>query len=55
MNQGKYVFSQLIGLVSHKQFQTLVKRHKGDYKVKDFSCWNNFYAWPSDNLRIEKV
>ena len=42
MNQGKYVFSQLIGLVSHKQFQTLVKHHKGDYKVKDFSCWKQF-------------
>lgn len=42
MNQGKYVFSQLISLLSHKQFQTIVKRHKGDYKVKDFSCWKQF-------------
>ena len=42
MNQGKYVFSQLISLISHKQFQTLVKRHKGDYKVKDFTCWKQF-------------
>ena len=42
MNQGKYVFSQIIGLISHKQFQTLVTRHKGDYKVRDFSCWKQF-------------
>jgi len=42
MNQGKYVFSQLIALISHKQFQTLVRRHKGDHKVKDFSCWKQF-------------
>ncbi len=42
MNQGKYVFSQIISLVSHKQFQTLVRRHKGEYKVKDFSCWKQF-------------
>ena len=42
MNQGKYVFSQLISLISHKQFQMLVKRHKGDYKVKDFTCWKQF-------------
>lgn len=42
MNQGKYVFSQIIGLISHKQFQTLVRRHKGDYKVKDFTCWKQF-------------
>ena len=42
MNQGKYVFSQLINLISHKHFQTLVKRHKGNYKVKEFSCWKQF-------------
>ena len=42
MNQGKYVFSQIIGLISHKQFQTIVNRHFGDYKVKDFSCWKQF-------------
>lgn len=42
MNQGRYVFSQIIGLISHKQFETLVRRHKGDYKVKDFSCWKQF-------------
>lgn len=42
MNQGKYVFSQIMSLVSHKQFQTLVRRHKGDYKVKGFTCWKQF-------------
>ena len=39
MNKGKYVFSQLMDLISYKQFQTIVNRHFGDYKVKDFSCW----------------
>lgn len=42
MNQGKYVFSQIISIISHKQFQTLVRRHNGDYKVKDFTCWKQF-------------
>src|ERR1017187_504680 len=42
MNQGKYIFSQLMSVISHKQFQTLVHRYKGDYKVKDFSCWKQF-------------
>ncbi len=42
MNQGKYIFSQVMGLISHKQFQTFVHRHKGDYKVKDFSCWKQY-------------
>jgi hypothetical protein len=42
MFEGSYVFSQIISLVSHKQFQTLVNRHKGEYKVKDFTCWKQF-------------
>ena len=42
MNSGKFVFSQLMGLVSSTSFQTLVTRHKGDYKVKDFSCWKQY-------------
>jgi hypothetical protein len=28
MNQGKYIFSQIIGLISYKRFQTLVTHHK---------------------------
>jgi len=39
MNQGKYIFSQIMELISYKQFQTIVNRHSGDYKVRDFNCW----------------
>ncbi len=42
MNSGKYVFSQIMDLVSSTSFQTLVSRYKGDYKVKEFSCWKQF-------------
>jgi len=42
MNSGKYVFTQIIGLVSSTSFQTIVNRHSGDYKTKDFRCWNQF-------------
>ncbi len=42
MNQGKYIFSQIIELVSAKSFQTIVNRHSGEYKVKEFSCWKQF-------------
>jgi len=42
MNQGKYVFSQLMSLISHTSFNSCVKRYKGDYKAKHFSCWNQF-------------
>jgi hypothetical protein len=42
MNQGKYVFSQVMGLISHTSFQTCVNRYDGEYKVKHFSCWKQF-------------
>jgi hypothetical protein len=42
MNSGKYIFAQIMGLVSSTSFQTLVNRHSGDYKVKGFSCWKQF-------------
>jgi len=31
-----------MGLVSPTSFQTIVSRHSGDYKVKDFTCWRQF-------------
>jgi len=40
MNQGKYVFSQLIDFLSHNDFISCVSKYKGNYKVKTFSCWH---------------
>jgi hypothetical protein len=31
-----------MSLVSHTSFQTLVRRHKGEYKNRGFSCWKQF-------------
>lgn len=42
MNQGKYVFSQLMSLISHKVFTRCVSKYKGDYKSKHFTCWKQF-------------
>ena len=42
MNQGKYVFSQLIDFLSHNDFLSCVSKYKGNYKVKTFSCWHQF-------------
>ena len=42
MNQGKYVFSQLMSFISHNDFNSCVKRYKGDFKTKDFTCWKQF-------------
>lgn len=42
MNQGKYVFSQLMSFISHNDFNACVNRYKGDFKTKGFSCWKQF-------------
>jgi hypothetical protein len=42
MNQGKYVFSQLMSFISHNDFNSCVNRYKGDFKTKDFTCWKQF-------------
>ncbi len=42
MNQGKFVFSQLMALTSSTGFSTCVKRYNGNYKAKHFTCWKQF-------------
>lgn len=42
MHSGKYIFSQIIALVSPRSFKTIVDRHSGDYKVQKFTCWKQF-------------
>jgi hypothetical protein len=42
MNQGKYVFSQLMSFISHNDFNSCVIRYNGDFKTKDFTSWKQF-------------
>ena len=42
MNQGKFIFSQLLAVVSSTSFSTCVNRYHGSYKVKHFICWKQF-------------
>jgi len=42
MNSGKYVFSQILELVNRYEFEKIVKIHKGNYRVREFNCWNQF-------------
>jgi hypothetical protein len=39
---GKTIFSQVVELVHPQQFRRCVARYRGDYKVKAFSCWDQF-------------
>ena len=42
MNCGQTVFSQLLDLFPQHEFRKCVKRYRGDYKVKTFSCMDQF-------------
>lgn len=42
MNQGKYVFSQLLSFLPKYEFNKCVRRYKGNHRVKSFGCWSQF-------------
>jgi len=44
MHHGKTVFSQLMEFLPFKEFDQIVKKYRGNYKVKSFSCRDQFYA-----------
>lgn len=41
MNQGKYVFSQIIEFIPRYQFDKLVRQYKGDWHVKSLNSYNH--------------
>jgi hypothetical protein len=42
MNAGQSIFSQLMDFLPIREFRQCVARYKGDYKLKSFSCWDQF-------------
>ena len=42
MNQGKFIFSQLVSIISKYEFNKSVAKYKGNYRTKDFKCWHQF-------------
>jgi Domain of unknown function (DUF4372)/Transposase DDE domain len=44
MHQGKLVFSQLMAHLPLSTFRRCVAKHRGDHKVHDFSCLDQFFA-----------
>lgn len=41
MNQGKYVFSQVIEFIPRYQFDKLVRLYKGDWHAKNLNSYNH--------------
>ncbi|RTZ00373.1 IS4 family transposase [Flavobacterium franklandianum] len=42
MNSGKYIFSQLLDFVNRYEFEKIVKKYNGNYRVRELNCWNQF-------------
>jgi hypothetical protein len=40
MNQGRYVFKQIVSYFPKYEFDKIVSKYKGHYKVQSFSCWS---------------
>jgi hypothetical protein len=44
MNSGKILFSQLMDFLPTYEFRQCVERYSGNYKVKSFSCWDQYLS-----------
>src|SRR5664280_2134207 len=44
MHQGKLAFAQLMFYLPLSTFRRCVADHRGEHKVKDFSCLDQFFA-----------
>lgn len=42
MNSGKYVFAQILNFINRYEFEKSVIKYNGDYRTRDFNCWNQF-------------
>jgi len=42
MYEGRLIFSQLMDFVPWRRFQTCVRRYRGDYKAKTYTCAEQF-------------
>ena len=42
MNKGKTVFSQIMSLIPRYAFEEAVAKYKGDYRVRNFTCYEQF-------------
>lgn len=44
MNQGKYVFAQIMDLIHPEEFDRCVSKYNGNFRVRKFSCWHQFLS-----------
>jgi hypothetical protein len=44
MNVGRTVFAQLVEFIPAHEFRRCVARYRGQYRVRSFSCWDQFLS-----------
>jgi len=44
MNFGRTIFSQIMEFLPAYEFRQCVEKYQGNYKVKSFSCWDQFLS-----------
>ena len=44
VNQGRTVFSQLLGFLPDREFRRCVARYDGDARPRAFSCWDQYLS-----------
>lgn len=42
MNQGQTIFSQIMSYIPKYSFDSLVNKYQGNYRVRTFTCWEQF-------------
>ena len=49
-----YVFAQFLRLLPRYEFQRIVNKYNGDYRIKSFKCWNQLACMMFAQIRQEK-
>jgi hypothetical protein len=49
----QYVFSQFLSLLPRYEFQRIVKKYNGDYRTRNFKCWNQMACMIFAHIRQE--
>jgi hypothetical protein len=44
MNTGQTIFTQIMSNISRYEFDNHVNKYKGNYKTRNFSCWDQYLA-----------
>jgi|OpeIllAssembly_1097287.scaffolds.fasta_scaffold31586_2 hypothetical protein len=53
MPRPPYVFSQFLDLLPRYEFQHIVNKYQGDYRTKEFKCWNQLACMLFAHIRQE--